>query len=132
MPKISYNEFITQVRAGNVDVVHATGDTIDGKLRSAATVPDDSDSKAGQQYTQFTTERPTWAQDHPRHDAHPQRALGLLGPAVGQTLGVPGLGGVEWRGPGGGLAAPLLGRVGVTRGILSGQAILPRTPGALG
>ena len=62
-PKISYNEFITQVRAGNVDVVHATGDTIDGKLRNAATVPDDSDSKAGQQYTQFTTERPTWAQD---------------------------------------------------------------------
>ncbi|RLP06488.1 ATP-dependent zinc metalloprotease FtsH [Propionibacterium australiense] len=63
-PQISYNEFVTQVKTDNVEVVHATGDTIDGKLKEERTVPDDSETKAGQKYTQFTTERPTWAQDN--------------------------------------------------------------------
>ncbi|MFT8395848.1 ATP-dependent zinc metalloprotease FtsH [Propionibacterium sp.] len=62
-PTISYNEFVTQVQAGNVKSVHAKGDSIDGVLKQAATVPDTSDSKRGQSYTQFTTERPTWAND---------------------------------------------------------------------
>ncbi|MBE6478632.1 MAG: ATP-dependent zinc metalloprotease FtsH [Propionibacteriaceae bacterium] len=63
-PQISYNEFVTQVKEGNVEIVHATGDTIDGKLKESRTVPEDSEAKAGQQYTQFTTERPTWAEDN--------------------------------------------------------------------
>ena len=62
-PTITYNEFITQVKADNVESVHAKGDSIDGVLKKASTVPDSSDSKQGQSYTKFTTERPSWAND---------------------------------------------------------------------
>lgn len=62
-PTISYNEFITQVQAGNVQSVHAKGDSIDGVLKQSAIVPESSDTKRGESYTQFTTERPTWAND---------------------------------------------------------------------
>ncbi|MCL2783431.1 MAG: ATP-dependent metallopeptidase FtsH/Yme1/Tma family protein, partial [Propionibacteriaceae bacterium] len=65
-PNVSYNEFTAQVQAGNVKSVHAKGDSIDGELKSPAVVPADtsaSANKAGTTYTQFTTERPTWASD---------------------------------------------------------------------
>ena len=65
-PDISYNEFIAQVQAGNVKSVHAKGDSIDGVLKNAAVIPADtseSANKAGTKYTNFTTERPTWASD---------------------------------------------------------------------
>ncbi|MFZ2625999.1 MAG: ATP-dependent zinc metalloprotease FtsH [Propionibacterium sp.] len=62
-PTISYNEFTSQVQAGNVKSVHAKGDSIDGVLKQSAIVPESSDSKRGESYTQFTTERPTWAND---------------------------------------------------------------------
>jgi len=65
-PNISYTEFTAQVQSGNVKMVHAKGDTIDGELKSAAVVPADTDAnanKAGTKYTQFITERPTWASD---------------------------------------------------------------------
>ena len=59
-PVITYNEFIAQVSSGNVQSIHTKGDSIDGVLKSAAPLPGGSN---GQTYTQFTTERPTWAQD---------------------------------------------------------------------
>jgi len=65
-PTVSYNEFTAQVQAGNVKLVHAKGDSIDGELNTPAIVPADTDAnanKAGTKYTQFTTERPTWASD---------------------------------------------------------------------
>ncbi|MDK9675456.1 ATP-dependent zinc metalloprotease FtsH [Propionibacterium freudenreichii] len=62
-PTISYNEFITQVKADNVQSVHAKGDSIDGVLKKAAIAPDTSETKKGESYTKFTTERPTWAND---------------------------------------------------------------------
>ncbi len=62
-PVISYNEFINQVNTDNVESVHATGDSIDGKLKNAAIAPESSETKAGESYTEFTTERPTWAND---------------------------------------------------------------------
>ncbi len=60
-PTVSYNEFIAQVGAGNVKEIHAKGDSIDGELKDARPVPDAA--KEGTTYTQFTTERPTWADD---------------------------------------------------------------------
>ena len=65
-PDISYNEFTAQVAAGNVKSVHAKGDSIDGELKTAAVIPADTDQSAhdaGNTYTKFTTERPTWADD---------------------------------------------------------------------
>jgi len=65
-PVVSYNEFTSQVQSGNVKSVHAKGDSIDGELKSPAVIPADTDAnanKSGTKYTQFTTERPTWATD---------------------------------------------------------------------
>ncbi|MCL1841602.1 MAG: ATP-dependent zinc metalloprotease FtsH [Propionibacteriaceae bacterium] len=59
-PAISYNEFTTQLTAGNVKSVHSTGDSIDGDLKTAVALPDSTD---GQTYTTFTTERPSFADD---------------------------------------------------------------------
>lgn len=59
-PTVSYNEFITQIDAGNVKSIHAKGDSIDGELKAAVPIPEDT---AGKTYTNFTTERPTWAED---------------------------------------------------------------------
>lgn len=63
-PTIPYTEFTTQVLAGNVKEIYATGDTIQGELRTEAQLPDDGteEAEAGT-YTKFTTERPTFAQD---------------------------------------------------------------------
>ena len=65
-PDISYNEFLSQIQVGNVKSVHAKGDSIDGVLKAASIIPADTDAsanKAGTTYTNFTTERPTWASD---------------------------------------------------------------------
>ncbi|EPH00225.1 ATP-dependent metallopeptidase HflB [Propionibacterium sp. oral taxon 192 str. F0372] len=64
-PAISYSEFTAQVKAGNVKEIYSRGDTIEGKLRAEASLPDDGNEKTAKQgnYTQFTTERPTFAQD---------------------------------------------------------------------
>ncbi len=64
-PIISYNEFIAQVDAGNVESIHAKGDSIDGKLKVEKPIPPDPDrpnAKEGN-YDAFSTERPTWAND---------------------------------------------------------------------
>jgi len=56
---VSYTEFTNQVQASNVAEVFSRGESIEGTLRQARPVPDD----AARTYTQFTTERPTFAQD---------------------------------------------------------------------
>ncbi|GMA19473.1 ATP-dependent metallopeptidase FtsH/Yme1/Tma family protein [Arsenicicoccus piscis] len=58
--EVAYTEFAKQVQAGNVKDVYARGDTIEGDLKAAAPLPEAS---GGETYTQFTTERPTWADD---------------------------------------------------------------------
>jgi len=58
-PTVSYTEFTAQVEAGNVKEVFARGDTIQGILSEARPVPGSEDRT----YEQFTTERPTFAQD---------------------------------------------------------------------
>ncbi|NIK61359.1 ATP-dependent zinc metalloprotease FtsH [Kribbella shirazensis] len=57
---IAYTEFTTQVEKGNVAEVFARGDTIEGRLKQAASVPGKTDTE----YTKFTTERPTFANDN--------------------------------------------------------------------
>ena len=56
---VAYTEFTIQVEKGNVAEVFSRGDTIQGTLKNAATVPGKSDAT----YTKFTTERPTFATD---------------------------------------------------------------------
>ncbi|SDM60961.1 cell division protease FtsH [Geodermatophilus siccatus] len=56
---VSYTEFSDQVDARNVAEVFARGSTIQGELRAARPVPGSS----GENYKQFATERPTFAED---------------------------------------------------------------------
>ena len=56
---VPYTEFKGQVAARNVTEVFAKGDTIEGALKKAAPTPGQSDRT----YQQFTTERPTFAND---------------------------------------------------------------------
>ena len=56
---IAYTEFKSQVASENIAEVFARGDTIEGELKKAAPLPDQS----GRTYQQFTTERPTFAGD---------------------------------------------------------------------
>jgi cell division protease FtsH len=56
---VPYTEFKGQVAARNVTEVFAKGDTIEGALKTAAPLPNQSDRT----YQQFTTERPTFAND---------------------------------------------------------------------
>src|SRR5690242_21466948 len=56
---VPYTEFKSQVVAKNVTEVFAKGDTIEGALKKAAPLPGQSDRT----YQQFTTERPTFAND---------------------------------------------------------------------
>ncbi len=58
-PVVSYTEFAKQVSAGNVAEVFTKGDTIQGKLKKSAALPDGGDKT----YESFTTERPTFAKD---------------------------------------------------------------------
>lgn len=56
---ISYTEFTQQVEDGNVEAVFSKGESIEGQLKETATHPDNEDVT----YTQFVTERPTFAND---------------------------------------------------------------------
>jgi cell division protease FtsH len=56
---IPYTEFKNQVTAKNVSEVFARGDSIEGQLKKAVPVPGEQDRT----YQQFTTERPTFAND---------------------------------------------------------------------
>ena len=56
---ISYTQFKEQVASRNVAAVFARGDTIEGELKKAVSLPDGADGT----YQQFTTERPTFAND---------------------------------------------------------------------
>jgi cell division protease FtsH len=56
---VPYTEFTAQIDAKNVGEIFARGDTIEGTLRAPRPVPD----QPGRTYQQFTTERPTFAQD---------------------------------------------------------------------
>lgn len=56
---VPYTEFAHQVTANNVAEIYAKGDTIQGKLKEVRPLPD-----AGKRtYTEFATERPTFAKD---------------------------------------------------------------------
>ncbi len=57
---ISYTEFQAQVQAQNVAEVFSRGNTIQGELRQPRPLPGSDPVK---EYSQFTTERPTFAQD---------------------------------------------------------------------
>jgi cell division protease FtsH len=57
---VSYSEFKSQVQSNNVVEVFSRGDTIEGRLRQQKPVP----GAEGQSYTQFVTERPTFANDN--------------------------------------------------------------------
>src|SRR5581483_5412695 len=54
-----YTEFKSQVDARNVAEIFAKGDTIEGALKNSAPLP----GHANRTYQQFTTERPTFAND---------------------------------------------------------------------
>ena len=56
---VAYTEFKAQVRSKNVAEVFARGDSIEGQLKKAAPLPGQPDRT----YQQFTTERPTFAND---------------------------------------------------------------------
>jgi len=56
---ITYTEFNKQLNAGQVAQIYAKGDTIQGKLKSAQPKPDNGKGS----YTDFTTQRPVFAQD---------------------------------------------------------------------
>lgn len=58
-PAVPYTEFSKQVDRGNVDEVFARGSTIQGTLKEPVPLP----GPAGGDYTGFTTERPTFAED---------------------------------------------------------------------
>ncbi|MGV0836179.1 ATP-dependent zinc metalloprotease FtsH [Mycolicibacterium thermoresistibile] len=61
---IAYTDFTAQVAERNVDEVFSRGETIQGTLREARPVPGQDESvEDPRTYQQFTTERPTFAQD---------------------------------------------------------------------
>ncbi len=63
-PTVSYSFFMAQVNANNVQTVTSTGDTIQGTLRHQAAYPPATPSSQQTEVTQFTTERPAWANDN--------------------------------------------------------------------
>ncbi|MYW65324.1 ATP-dependent zinc metalloprotease FtsH [Streptomyces sp. SID8379] len=61
-PTISYTEFSKQVANDNVTKIYAKGDAIQGQLKKEQPTPDDSDTRS-KNYTKFTTQRPSFADD---------------------------------------------------------------------
>jgi cell division protease FtsH len=59
---IPYTDFTAQVDKSNVSEVFSRGQTIQGTLKNPVTIPA-TDKAQAQQYTQFVTERPTFAND---------------------------------------------------------------------
>ncbi|MEW1812571.1 ATP-dependent zinc metalloprotease FtsH [Pseudarthrobacter phenanthrenivorans] len=56
---VPYSEFKAQVQSNNIAEVFSRGDTIEGRLRREQPLP----GSDGQNYTQFVTERPAFAND---------------------------------------------------------------------
>jgi cell division protease FtsH len=56
---VPYTEFKSQVATKNVGELFARGDSVEGELKKAAPLP----GQQGRTYQQFTTERPTFAND---------------------------------------------------------------------
>jgi len=80
--KVPYTEFTTQVEQRNVAEVFSHGDTIEGTLRQAKPLPgQDAGAQNARTYRNFTTERPTFAQDRPANATEEQRRNGLGDPA---------------------------------------------------
>ena len=76
-PTVSYTEFTRQVEAGNVVEVFARGDTIEGVLDDAAELPPARGEQRDEEprtYTEFVTERPTFADDDLLADLEKQGA----------------------------------------------------------
>lgn len=91
-PTIPYTEFISQVEVGNVKEIYAQGDTIQGELTNEAKLPDDGDDSTEEgNYTQFTTERPTFAQDNLLSDLQAHGAVVRATPVVEQRGAVANL-----------------------------------------
>ncbi|MGA7270108.1 MAG: ATP-dependent zinc metalloprotease FtsH [Acidimicrobiia bacterium] len=61
--RIPYTFFVQQLDADNVASITSTGDTIQGTLKNAVPDPEDTSSKPAT-FTQFETERPTFAEDN--------------------------------------------------------------------
>ncbi|WP_338700977.1 ATP-dependent zinc metalloprotease FtsH [Streptomyces sp. Q6] len=59
---ISYTEFSKQVANDNVTKIYSKGDAIQGQLKKEQPTPDGSDS-GKKNYTKFTTQRPSFADD---------------------------------------------------------------------
>ncbi|MBQ1096592.1 ATP-dependent zinc metalloprotease FtsH [Streptomyces sp. b94] len=78
-PTISYTEFSKQVEAGNVSKIYAKGDAIQGQLKKARDNPEGDGT-----YTQFTTERPTFADDRLWNDLTEQNVTVTAEPVVRQ------------------------------------------------
>jgi cell division protease FtsH len=62
---ISYSFFLTQARSGNVQSVNSTGDTIQGTFRHEVAYP--LRAANARQVQQFTTQRPSFANDNLLH-----------------------------------------------------------------
>ncbi|MER7251551.1 ATP-dependent zinc metalloprotease FtsH [Kribbella sp. NPDC000426] len=77
---IAYTDFTAQVQKQNVAEIFARGDTIQGRLKAAAPVP----GKTDQNYTKFTTERPTFANDNLYGDLQKGGATVRATPVVAQ------------------------------------------------
>jgi len=63
-PTVSYTFFWTQVNANNVQTISSTGDTIQGTFRHQVAYPPGVSSDQQTQALEFTTVRPTWANDN--------------------------------------------------------------------
>ena len=61
---VSYTFFLTQVNANNVQTITSTGDTIQGTFRHQANYQPGTSGAQPVQVQQFTTERPTFANDN--------------------------------------------------------------------
>ena len=84
-PSIPYTEFVVQVMDGNVKEIYAKGDTIQGELRAEAPLPDDGNDETEEgNYTKFTTERPTFAQDDLLSDLTEHGAVVRATPVIDQ------------------------------------------------
>ncbi|GAA1975798.1 ATP-dependent zinc metalloprotease FtsH [Kitasatospora viridis] len=57
---VSYTEFTKQLNNGNVSKIYSKGDAIEGSLKSSAPKPDGAKGS----YTDFTTQRPSFAGDN--------------------------------------------------------------------
>src|SRR5690242_8982256 len=61
-PSVPYTFFLTQVNANNIQTVTSTGDTIQGTFRHQVAYP--PGSAQSRQVEQFTTQRPSYANDN--------------------------------------------------------------------